>query len=313
MLSRHPGGSSLMAMLVALLPLAPAAARDDKETVRQLIRQLEEDGEDLFAPLRAASALHLMGPEAKAAVPALLKALRDPFAGPTAARALLAIDPDNKQLVPQLLEDLSGLSAGARATAAQSLAVLGPKALPAVPALVRVLRADSETQARASAAQALGAIGPAARSAVPALVRALRDRDRNVRVMAACALADIDPSSTRGLPILLGTLTGGSPLDYVQPLLPLAREAFIPLLIGTISPNLSETLLLCRLELGVVQIQTAMEMNAALFALQRLGASARPALPLLRRLRRHPDPVVRSSAELVVVGIEAGDDPTGGP
>jgi HEAT repeat protein len=76
-----------------------------------------------------------------------------------------------------------------RHDACQALDAMGPRAAPAVPALIGVL----ETQRRDVAARALGRIGPAAKPAAPALLKLLKDPGRWVPCSAAWALAWICP------------------------------------------------------------------------------------------------------------------------
>src|SRR5690606_39435433 len=64
---------------------------------------------------------------------------------------------------------------------------LGTAAIPAVPALTKILK-DPSVQARWAAAKSLWAIGPAAAAAVPALIESLGDQSWVVRWSAARAL-----------------------------------------------------------------------------------------------------------------------------
>jgi HEAT repeat protein len=114
-------------------------------------------GKDLTLRVRAITALSEAGPQAQAALPALVRLFRD------------------KE--PTLLHPL----------AAMALARIGAKA---VPRLEKALD-DELPQVRAGAALALGLIGSPARSAQPALTRLLLDRDRLVRTAAAGALEGI--------------------------------------------------------------------------------------------------------------------------
>src|SRR5207253_2242126 len=103
-----------------------------------------------------------MGPAAKAAVPLLLEARRDPDAHVrlAAACALARIDPEHaKDVIPDLT---TGLKA-------------------------------REWWVRAGAARALGAIGPNAKMAAPTLAAGLDDPIRPVRKESAAALKKIDP------------------------------------------------------------------------------------------------------------------------
>jgi HEAT repeat protein len=92
--------------------------------------------------------------------------------------------------------------------AATSLRRLGPKAAPAVPALVKAL-GDPDQGVRANAAICLGFIGHQAKAAVPALSRLLMDQNEvdTVRSWAALSLGRIGPDA---LPVLIEALKPGS-------------------------------------------------------------------------------------------------------
>jgi HEAT repeat protein len=142
-----------------------------------------EDGE-LTARIGAASALMQAGPEARAAVPALIKLLekREPLISPFIVTVLGRIGPD---AVPALAKALESPKGELKAGAASALASIGPAASPAAPALLALL-ASTEASQRSLAAFALGEIGH--RPALPALKKALKDADRGVAVDAALAL-----------------------------------------------------------------------------------------------------------------------------
>jgi HEAT repeat protein len=75
---------------------------------------------------------------------------------------------------------------------AYGLGLLGEKAAPAVPALVKALKAEN-VLVRQQAAGALAQIGAQAGAAVPALVESLTDVEWTVRRQAAIALGRIGP------------------------------------------------------------------------------------------------------------------------
>jgi len=110
-----------------------------------------------------AGVLGCIGPPAKAAVPSLLRRVRDPnnFVRLNAVFALGQIHADAESVVPALIESLS----------------------------------DSDALARANAADGLRNFGTAATSAVPALVQSLNDTDSIARERAEWALKKIDPEA----------------------------------------------------------------------------------------------------------------------
>ena len=94
-----------------------------------------------------------------------------------------------------LLEVLgSEAEADVHATIAEALGTLGPNALPAAPALVRLLD-DEHEQVRQSAASALGSLGARSPLVVPALVHALDDPAHDVRAAAVDGLAGEGPAA----------------------------------------------------------------------------------------------------------------------
>jgi HEAT repeat protein len=90
-----------------------------------------------------------------------------------------------------------------RDLAAIALRMMGPKAVAAVPELIRALN-DPVDFVRAPVADALGAIGPGAQAAVPALAeRLLLQHEAGfVLTSVAYALGDIGPAAKDALPAL---------------------------------------------------------------------------------------------------------------
>lgn len=128
--------------------------------VAALILQLTSRDESLR--LRAAKALGGLGPDARAAVPALTAALADPDGDVrrAAAAALRRVQPDAKsseELVRSIAADLKDPDDGVRLLAARSLGRLGSAAAGAVPALEAAL-ADPDRDVRRAAADALARI-----------------------------------------------------------------------------------------------------------------------------------------------------------
>jgi HEAT repeat protein len=103
--------------------------------------------------------------------------------------------------VPPLVEMLKSADAGHRATAAQTLFALGPRARDAAGTLGEAL-SDREQEVRVAAAMALESIGPGAAPAVRPLMGALKDPDGMVRQRAAMALGAIGPPAAEAIPAL---------------------------------------------------------------------------------------------------------------
>ncbi len=193
-----------------------------------LIAALKDKDNDWKVRSYAAEALGAIGPDAKAAVPALIAALnddqwrvqpyatealgkigaaavlgliaalkdKDPHVRSNAADALGAIGPDAKAVVPGLIAALKDNDWKVRWYAAKILGAIGPGAKAAGPGLIAALK-DNDWKVRSAAAEALGAIGPDAKAAVPGLIAALKDNDRKVRSSAAEALKKIRAAQTQ--------------------------------------------------------------------------------------------------------------------
>ncbi len=131
----------------------------------------------------------LMSPAARAALPALIEAVRDPavrqLASATARDVSIYLANDPLADVKPLLEDKD---AGVRSLAAWVLYSARAVGLKDVVAVQRDALKAGEPWARQQAAHYLGSLGPSARDAAPALTAALEDRDEGVRKAAAEAL-----------------------------------------------------------------------------------------------------------------------------
>jgi HEAT repeat protein len=136
--------------------------------------------EDARIRREAAEDIGLFGPEAAAAVPALLKLSKqdaDPVIRVETAKAVASIDQQNEAATSMLVEALKHKSGKVRKRAAECLGDLGPGAKSAIVALVQAIT-DSDPTVSWAAIDALGQFGPDAESAVPALVEALEDAGR---------------------------------------------------------------------------------------------------------------------------------------
>jgi HEAT repeat protein len=111
-----------------------------------------------------------------------------------AAVVLGAIGPEAKAAVPALIDVLQQEDKYFRSHGAVALGKIGREAGAAVPALIKALK-DREEDVRREAAAALGRIGPGARAAVADLVELLKDPRKPVRKQAVQALEEIDASA----------------------------------------------------------------------------------------------------------------------
>jgi HEAT repeat protein len=168
-------------------------------------------------------ALGRIGPEGKAAIPALVDIYFHDKSWCVQAYTKDALVGMGEAVVPALLQILDEEKDeddwGRRWRAVGLLGCLGPKAKDAVPALLGCLK-DSHAPVRECAVISLGRIGPMAKDAVPALIQILRDRGglldnaktiESRRGDAAEALGNIGPEAKSAIPDLMKGLKDKSP------------------------------------------------------------------------------------------------------
>jgi HEAT repeat protein len=165
--------------------------KDAKAAVPGLTRMLAD--KDHGNPAAAMAALGCIGSEARSVVPELCRLLRDrewSLREPAAA-ALNKIDPAAAEKeIPRLLEAMRHGNEELRYAASLSLALLDERSR-YLPELIRGLK-DRDPAFRVSACQALGQMGPRARPAVPDLLPLLKDETEVIRNTARGALQVID-------------------------------------------------------------------------------------------------------------------------
>jgi len=176
-----------------------------------LLRQ--EDG----AQGVAISALEELGPKAAAAVPALAAIATDPSSNYCfyATKALASINPQHPAILPAFIGLLSARSLRSVDRHAEnevitSLGLMGSKARPAVPALVKFLNDSSEEERQFAgpaekAAEAVGRIGPPAQDALLALIDAMKT-EHYVRMAAAQSLVLMGTEAAPAIPELIAFL-----------------------------------------------------------------------------------------------------------
>ena len=238
-----------------------------KQRIQRHINQLSvPEAEDRQ---QAAQTLSKIGPDAKAAVPALTEVLKDKDKDvrDAAAEALGKIGPEAKAAVPALIEALKDQYEHVRELAAQALAQIGPEAKEAVSALIEALK-DQDKSVRINAAQALAQIGPEAKEAVSALIEALKDQNEDIGIpaCAAEALGKIGPEAKAAVPALTEALKYKS-----------ARRA---------APSYAD----------VLRYRSVMVRAFAAEALGKIGPEAKAAVPDLIEALKDKDKDVRRAA-----------------
>lgn len=187
-------------------------AADAKEAIPALIQALNDDAWQVRSlAADSLAAIHRATGEAPSSQ--LLKLLdhQDASVRVYTARAILHVDPAHQRAMAVMKVPLEEVvKAGpiqfdmrhelAQTTMA-ALQSLGPKAAPAVPELIAILRTqdrkftNADDILRRTAAATLGRIGPPANAALPALVEALADPELDVFAEAARALPQISPDA----------------------------------------------------------------------------------------------------------------------
>ncbi|MEE2989424.1 MAG: HEAT repeat domain-containing protein [Planctomycetota bacterium] len=157
--------------------------------VPRLIRVLEDTSEGNWEMQpRAARALGRMGPDAAAAVPALIEKL-DYFGDSSIVRG--ALSEIGAVTVPAIVEELKR---GSDETGLASiLGTIGPDAAEAVPLLCEKVKSRNYSMRR-EASWALGQIHANPTEAVPSLISVLNDPETSVRQRAVLALSHFEAS-----------------------------------------------------------------------------------------------------------------------
>lgn len=160
--------------------LISALGKMGEAAVPTLVIILESNNENRDYRNNAAEALGEIGPPASASIEPLRKALTDKSSGlrKAASAALLKIDRAGNEnaLLAHNLKELEQNDPERLKEAMAGLKLQGPKAAPAVPALLRIM-SSARGETREEAVITLGEIGPEAKAAVPALIEALKDME----------------------------------------------------------------------------------------------------------------------------------------
>jgi HEAT repeat protein len=197
---------TLLACGLAVLLAAAQAPTEPTFQGRPLSHWLKQlEAPEVGARRDAIAALAALGPDAAAAVPALLKALDDDDTQVRrgAITALGRIGPKARAAVPALTQALEDKNRDYRFLALRALAGIGPESGLGIPELMRAYQlaappssgADLNYPQRVDICKLLGEQGAKAEKAVPLLVEALKDMQPGVRRAAADALEAIGPAA----------------------------------------------------------------------------------------------------------------------
>lgn len=286
----------------AVVPLDPAA----RPVAIKVCREVAAQGTGM-AVLSAASALRkwkeVDAAEWSRLVAGGMERSPDPIDRGNLATALAVMRPEPKEAVPALVRVMTGTGAYARVKAAEAVLLLDPGRGPEVVPVARELLTDPDV--RGQAAQVLGKVGPGAKDTLPDLRAALkecplRDDVRRIldRVALLTAIGQVDPA---GVPEAVAGLREHlrdrsdwaryTAVGAIGNLGPAAREA-VPDLIGFARGNPSTLY-----RMGVAR------------ALGETAHGHREAEVLLREWAQEDDPFLRPAAEAALRKVTAKPDP----
>jgi len=313
--------------LTASSILAQEAPKDDPLIFAKRLNQWTQllTDESLGVRYRAARFLGRIGPQAHAAVPALIQTLDDPSKSVRhyAARALGDIGRQAKTAVPALTVALTDKDLRVRSSAAYALGQIGPEAKNALPKLKEqrlttwsayaLVQIDLDDEIgipflieklnnnlqkpknvgndSRSVMIALGRIGPRAKAAMPALKEMLKSKYFSYRTRAAYAVARIDLDDKTGFETLL------TMLDTTK-----FESCVAARMLGSMGPEAKAAVPFI---IGVIHAgDKRKDSHYYPQALGNIGVDAKTALPILRKLATHSNQKVREAAALAIYKIE---------
>ena len=287
---------------------APAGAPADPpkpapaEALPALLERLRAEKPDVR--MDAAAAIGRLGPQAKAAAPALLAAFpqeKDPFARRAMIIALGAIGPDAREALPALaaalrdgygsVDDLVGFEAAA------ALMKVDPDGTASGQCVLAMLR-DKNPDVRCRAASLVRLLGPGLKSVAPALAEATKDAHAGVRLEALRSLVALKAEAGLMLPLLTAAI--GDSEKYVRMHAAQGLAGY-----GPEAKGATKTLID-----AVAKEKDPEVRSQEIRALRYIGPAAVEAVPMLMEAAKDPNEQVRTQAEKAIKKIRPEPPPT---
>jgi HEAT repeat protein len=276
----------------------------------------------------AATQLARLGPAAKPALPALIKALNDPDkqVWSIAIGAIARLGPEAADAVPTLLENIDsrknrgGRDRDRRQLLMRSAYALSRIGLAAKGPLLETLKSE-DSMARAGAAKALGGMGAAAREAVPSLVQNLRRDQPDERRETIDALGAIGADAVPALGEALASGEAFVRAGAAQALAEIGRAAqsMAPKVADAAAretdPSARAALLAAVTKVGVeparavelliagVRDNNEQVRHGAINAIYLLRSANDALIPALTKLLRDPNPALSERAAVVIARL----------
>ncbi|MFI4874575.1 MAG: HEAT repeat domain-containing protein [Blastopirellula sp. JB062] len=178
-----------------------------------LLKALSDADPTVVANIR--DSIVTLGPKA---TPRLAKALETEGLRMHALAILRQLGPDGKAAVPALIETLKVENGEVQSETLMVLGGLGESAAPAVEPIAAFL-SNPSVGLQQSALYALGSVGPAAKPAIPQITPLLDSEIGFTKVAAGWAIAHIDPTSAaaaNATPVLASALSDGTELVRLE-------------------------------------------------------------------------------------------------
>jgi HEAT repeat protein len=279
------------------------------------------------SPAEAAAAIQTFTELGAQIVPNLCEALADKDACYWACLAISEIGPEAKAAVPHLTKALEHEDPEVRIAALIALGEIGEASAPALDKITQLLASDEIDGVRFAAAFALGTIGEV-EAAVPALTEALDSESEFLRVAGAWALTRLSDEETplvdKAVEVIVGGLTSEDPnvrdlavramadesipRDVARPAYRKALDQIddpsqLEMIVDAVASIGKDALEPCILSLR----EKAPKRLYAIKVLIKLGPTAAPAVPELIKALKDEDAEIRREAEFALgaIGAEA--------